>query len=278
MNVYVKFEETGGESTSDVYTFTASSGAPTSPPVSTNPNPTVEGTQTFSYVDDTGDWYLCGALLSWPSLPEGIGTPSRSSTTYCGSDGDGWSYPQAVGTAGNGGSIACYCRDAAPPVVGSVSTNVTGWTRLPINFSASIGDSTTDGSTYKGLSYSCNGGSLTGPSNSTSASFTCSGDSPTAQTATIKACDQLQCTQRTITYYKETTAPTGTLSVQGTVGNHDGESAKPDTNSNAYTKTPDVKLSYSVSDSGGSGLDTNPLKFSCFSNPNDGGIWESLGS
>jgi hypothetical protein len=59
ISVYVKFEETGGDSFSDAYTFTASSSAPVNPPVSTNPNPTVEGTQTFSYVDDSGDWYAC---------------------------------------------------------------------------------------------------------------------------------------------------------------------------------------------------------------------------
>lgn len=70
VSVYVKFEETAGDSFSDAYTFTASSSAPVNPPVSSNPNPTVEGTQTFSYVDDTGDWYACGAALTWPVLSE----------------------------------------------------------------------------------------------------------------------------------------------------------------------------------------------------------------
>lgn len=150
VNVYVKFEETAGESTSDAYSFTATSADPVSPPVSTNPNPVVQGTQTFSYVEDTGDWYSCGTSLSWPALPEGAGTPPRASTTYCGSDGDGWSYPEGgVGTVGNGGSRTCYCRDVAPPVVNTVSVSPTGWTNQTISFSASISDSTTDGAAYR---------------------------------------------------------------------------------------------------------------------------------
>lgn len=277
VTVYVKFEETGGESFSDGYTFTASSAAPTNPPVSTNPNPKVEGSQTFSYVDDTGDWYNCGKSLSWPALSEGAGTPSATSTTYCGSDGDGWSYPEGgPGAVGNGGSKNCLCRDVVPPVVNTITESATTWTNSPITFSASIGDSTTDGSAYRGVWYSCNGGSLIGPSASTNVSFTCSGDSPSAQVATIKACDAIQCTQRTITYYKETTPPTGTFSMQGTVGNHDGESLKPDSNSNAYTKTPTVTLSYSAADSGGSNLDVNPIKISCSSNPAGAGTWETV--
>ncbi len=59
VTVYVKFEETGGDSYSDGYVLNAASATPTTPPVSTNPNPVTVGSQTFSYVDDTGDWYTC---------------------------------------------------------------------------------------------------------------------------------------------------------------------------------------------------------------------------
>lgn len=168
------------------------------------------------------------------------------------------------------------CRDATPPTVNTATVSATSWTNVPINFNASIGGSTADGSAYKGLWYSCNGGSLIALSTATDVAFTCSGDSPSAQTATVKSCDALQCTQRTITYYKETTKPTGTLAIQGKVGNHDGEITKPDTNSSAYTKTPTVTLGYTAADTGGSNLDVNPVKISCSSNPAGAGTWETV--
>lgn len=88
----------------------------------------------------------------------------------------------------------------------------------------------------------------------------------------------LQCTQRTITYYKETTAPTASLTVTGRISNHQGESAMADSNSSAYTKLASVTLNYSASDAGGSGLDVNPVKFSCSSSPTGPGTWETVGT
>ncbi len=152
-----------------------------------------------------------------------------------------------------------------PPTVPTISESVTGWTKNPITFSVTIPNPLEDGAPYRGIWYGCHGQTLTHLPSATTVSFTCSGDSPTAQTATVKSCDALQCTQRTITYYKETTPPAGNLTITGKVGNHAGENLQPDTNSTQYTKTPSVTLTYSGSDAGGSNLDVNPVKFSCSS-------------
>lgn len=64
----------------------------------------------------------------------------------------------------------------------------------------------------------------------------------------------------------------------GRIGNHQGETTLADSNSSSYTKIPSVTLNYSASDSGGSGLDVNPVKFSCSSSPSGAGTWETLGT